>query len=61
MTTQEVLDHFGSASTAAKALGIKRQSIYLWGEEPPEVRQFQIQVLTKGKLKASAITKADKH
>jgi len=61
MTTQEVLAHFGSHSSVADALGIRRQSIYLWGEEPPKGRQFQIQVLTKGKLKASATVKSKSH
>lgn len=53
MKTKQVIDHFGSVRAVADALDIKAvQSVYDWGEEPPIGRQYQIQVLTKGKLKA---------
>ena len=51
MQKNEVLEFFGNANKAAKALGISRAAISQWGDEVPELRAFQIQQLTKGKLK----------
>lgn len=53
MTTAEVVEFFGSKAAVAKALGIKLPSVSEWGDEPPRARQYQLQVMTKGKLKAS--------
>lgn len=55
MTKTQAIQYFGSVRALADALGIKAvQSVYEWPEDGiPEGRQFQIQVLTKGKLKAS--------
>ena len=54
MTKSEAIAHFGSVRALADALGLQHvQSIYQWGKEPPRARQWQIQVLTKGKLKVS--------
>lgn len=58
MTTQEVIEFFGSKANVAKALGIKKPSVSGWGEVPPIGRQYQIQAITKGKLKASPKTAA---
>jgi len=52
MTTQEAIDHYGSVRRLAKALKIWPHAIYRWGDYPPEARQYQLQVLTGGKLKA---------
>lgn len=52
MTTKEAIDHYGSISKLAKALNIHAQGIYRWKECPPKLRQYQIEVLTKRKLKA---------
>ena len=53
MTKQEAIEHFGGkAINLANALGIKPSSVTQWGDEIPEVRQYQIEVLTDGKLKA---------
>ena len=52
MTTQQAIRHFGSQAKLAKALGIKPPSVSVWGERPPMLRQFQIERLTGGKLKA---------
>ena len=55
MNTQQAIEHFGSVSKLAAALGIKsRQAIYAWGESPPYGRQCQLELITKGKLKANA-------
>ena len=52
MTTQEAIDHYGSVRRLAEALKIWPHAIYRWGDHPPEGRQYQLQVLTDGKLKA---------
>lgn len=52
MTTQEAADHFGSRVKLADALGITPAAITCWGEYPPITRQYQIQVLSGGALKA---------
>lgn len=53
MNTTEAIKHFGSKTKLAAALGIYPSAVTQWGEEVPTARQYQIQVLTKGKLKAS--------
>lgn len=53
MTKQEAIDYFGSAAALARALGIKPPSLHSWGDRPPLPRQYQIQVLTKNKLRVS--------
>jgi len=48
MTPQQVIDHYGSQSAAARALGIKQPAIAQWlidGKVPP-VRQYQVAHLT---------------
>ena len=53
MKTQEAIDHFGSVVRLATALKLKtRQTVYAWGEYPPAGRQYQIEILTNGALKA---------
>ena len=55
MKTQDVIDFFGSRKKAAEKLGIENVSAFShWGDSVPELRQYQIQVLTKNKLKADA-------
>ena len=51
MTTQEVLEHYGSVANTAKALGCWPTSLYKWKEHPPKAIQFQLQVITDGELK----------
>ena len=53
MKTKDVIEHFGSVRDVAEILRITVQSIYEWGDEPPIGRQYQIQVMTKGRLKVS--------
>lgn len=52
MTTQECIDYFGSRKKLADALNLWPQGVYSWGERPPIARQYQIEVVTEGKLKA---------
>jgi hypothetical protein len=52
MKTSEAVARFGSVRGLAEALGVTEQAIYLWGEYPPALRQYEIEELTRGKLKA---------
>lgn len=52
MTTEQAINHFGSRDKLAKALGIWVSAVYAWGEYPPELRQYEIEVKTNGALKA---------
>ena len=52
MKTKDAQQHFGSRRAMAEALGISVSAIGLWGDKVPELRQYQIEVLTDGKLKA---------
>jgi transcriptional repressor of cell division inhibition gene dicB len=52
MKTQDAIDFFGSRNAIADALGIDRTATYHWGDTVPELRQYQIQVLSNGKLVA---------
>lgn len=53
MTTEQVIKHFGGAAKVAEALCIGRSAVSQWGDEPPLGRQFQIEIITDGQLKAS--------
>lgn len=50
MRTKQAIKHFGSAAALAKALGITRQSVHDWGDEVPEGRAYQLEVMTDGVL-----------
>jgi len=52
MTTLEALQHFGGKKALARALDIWPQAIGRWGDRPPMIRQYQLQILTNGELKA---------
>jgi hypothetical protein len=52
MRTTDAINHFGSQVELAKALEITEGAVSQWGDHPPVLRQYQIQALTKGKLKA---------
>ena len=51
MTKQHAIDYYGSQAALARALGIHRAAVHAW-EEIPLGRQYQIEVLTGGELKA---------
>ena len=59
MKTAEAAAEFGSEAELARQLGISPQAIYQWGEYPPIDRQYQIQALTKNKLKATQPPRPD--
>lgn len=52
MKKKDVINHFGGVVETAKALGIKSQSVSGWPDDVPELRAFQIEKITQGKLKA---------
>lgn len=53
MKTQAAAEFFGSKKKMAIALGISPGAVTMWGETVPEGRQYQIQIISKGKLKAT--------
>jgi len=52
MKTEEAVNHFGGQKQLASALGIWPHNIKRWGEKPPMLRQYELEKLTEGKLKA---------
>ena len=53
MKRSDAISHFGGIPELAKALGISYEAVRQWTEtDIPLLRQYQIQVLTEGKLKA---------
>ena len=53
MTTKEAIKHYKGVKKLAMALDIWPTAISKWGKEPPMLRQFELERLTEGKLKAS--------
>jgi hypothetical protein len=51
MKRQTAIDYFGSIPALACALGITYEAVRQWGEEVPELRQYQLEKITNGKLK----------
>jgi transcriptional repressor of cell division inhibition gene dicB len=51
MTLQDALRHFKTRSQIARVLGIERQAITRWKDGIPVRRQFELEILSKGKLK----------
>ena len=52
MSTQDVMAYFTTQANIADALGISQAAVSQWGERPPMLRQYQIQVATSGGLMA---------
>jgi hypothetical protein len=52
MKTKDVKKHFGGVPNVAKALGISCPAVYMWGEDVPRFRAYQIESITKGELTA---------
>lgn len=56
MKASDVITHFGGIPEAAKALGVTRSAVWQWlerkGDSVPENRQYQVEVVTGGALKA---------
>ena len=49
---QSAIDHFGSTTKLANALGIKHRAVSQWGEYVPPLRAFQIRDLLAQKDQA---------
>tara|TARA_R110002033_G_scaffold102085_2_gene150058 strand:- start:17 stop:202 length:186 start_codon:yes stop_codon:yes gene_type:complete len=52
MKTKDAILYFGSKSQLAKNLGLTKSAVSQWPDDVPELRAYQIERLTKGKLKA---------
>ena len=54
MTPKEVIAYFGNQNRTAIQLEISREAVRKWvaNDAVPKLRQYQIEKLTKGKLKA---------
>ena len=52
MRTQDAVDFYGNKAEVARALNIRRQAVVQWGELVPIARAFQLQVLSRGRLRA---------
>lgn len=51
MTKTQAVEYFGTAAALARALGIAPAAVSQW-EEVPEGRQWQLEVITGGRLVA---------
>lgn len=51
MHKQTVLDTLGGVSSVARILGIKPASVSMWPAIIPKGRAYELEKLTKGKLK----------
>ncbi len=58
MKTVDAIAFFKNKNRLAKALGITRCSVSHWGENVPDLRAYQIEKLTNGKLKAPSLPRA---
>jgi DNA-binding transcriptional regulator YdaS (Cro superfamily) len=58
-SAQVLIDYFGGTGAVAAALGIRSQAVSRWIREKsvPEARAYQVEVLTRGKLKAANLLK----
>ena len=55
MRKNDVIAYFGTITKAATALGLTKSAISQWPEQIPQRRAYEIEKLTKGKLKAEFI------
>lgn len=51
MNKSNVIEYFGDIRRTADALGISYQAVYKWPDLVPRSSAYQIQVVTRGKLK----------
>ena len=58
MSPDEAIQHFGGQSGLAKAVGVTQPTVSGWktSGKIPEPRQFHIEVVTKGKLRADRLS-----
>lgn len=51
MKKSQAIEHFGSVLALARSLGVTYEAVRQW-DEVPELRQYQLEHLTGGMLKA---------
>lgn len=56
MTTDEAVKFWGGPTRLAKALGITRDAVHKWKQYPPTDKQFQIMVLSGGRLSVTFVS-----
>lgn len=54
MKKSDAVAYFGSSVKLAKAINVSKGAVSQWGEVIPLGRACQIELITKGKLKAQA-------
>lgn len=59
MKKAAAIAHFGSQVKLATAIGVSQAAISKWPDDVPELRAFQIERLTDGQLKATALQLAN--
>lgn len=55
MTKEQAIQFFGGISVLIAVFagsGVRARTVEKWGEEPPITRQYQLEVLTAGRLRA---------
>jgi hypothetical protein len=50
VTLEQVQQHFGGLTKFARALGVTHQAVSAWGDTIPELRAYQIVVLSEGRF-----------
>lgn len=58
MKKSDAVAHFGSSVKLAKAINVTKGAISQWGEVVPLGRAYQIELITKGKLKVEEFKQA---
>lgn len=51
MKTKDVLAHFGTQEAVGNALGISQAAVAQWGDDVPMLRAYELERITRGKLK----------
>lgn len=54
MTYEQAIAHYGTQVNLAAALGIKQPAVSQWGRVIPPSYQYQLEVITGGKLRADS-------
>jgi len=52
MRTTEAVSWAGGVRRLAERLGLSVQAIYAWGDYPPMLRQYELEIISGGQLKA---------
>lgn len=57
MKTCDVIAYFKTKSKVAQALGLSKSALSQWGDDVPELRAYQIEKITDGRLKAKDLNR----